>query len=42
VRVLLTAWDDPQLAEFVTADMLSNPDPADIAFEFGFLLNIWL
>ena len=39
VRVLLTAWDDPELAQFVNADMLSNADPADIAFEFAFLLN---
>lgn len=40
MRVLLTAWDDPELAQFVTADMLDNADPAEIAFEFAFLLNI--
>ncbi len=40
VRVLLTAWDDPELAKLVTADMLGDADPADIAFEFAVLLNI--
>ena len=40
MRVLLTAWDDPELAQFVTADMLGGADPADIAFEFAFLLNM--
>jgi hypothetical protein len=40
VRVLLTAWDDTELAQFVTADMLSIADPADIAFEFAFLLRV--
>jgi hypothetical protein len=40
VRVLLTAWDDPELAQLVNADMLSSADPADIAFEFAFLLNV--
>jgi len=40
VRVLLTAHDDPELARCVTADMLSNADPADVAFEFAFLLNV--
>lgn len=39
VRVLLTAWDEPELASLVTADMFSNADPADIAFEFAVLLN---
>lgn len=38
VRILLTAWDDPDLAELVTADMFSDANPADIAFEFGVLL----
>lgn len=40
VRILLTAWDDPELARFVTADTLSNADPTDVAFEFALLLNI--
>lgn len=40
MRILLTAWDDPELAQLVTAEMLSNADPADIAFEFAFLLNV--
>jgi hypothetical protein len=40
VRVLLTAHDDPELARCVTADMLSTADPADVAFEFAFLLNV--
>jgi hypothetical protein len=40
VRILLTALDDPELAPFVTADMLSTADPADVAFEFALLLNI--
>lgn len=39
VRILLTAWDDPELAQLVTAETLSNADPADIAFEFAFLLD---
>jgi hypothetical protein len=39
-RVLLTAWDDPELADLVTADMLSNADPADIAVELALLLTI--
>jgi hypothetical protein len=40
VRVLLTAWDEPELANLVTADMFSDADPADIAFEFAVLLNV--
>lgn len=40
VRLLLTAWEDPDLAQCVNADMLSDADPADVAFEFAFLLNI--
>jgi hypothetical protein len=42
VRALLTAWDDPELAQFVTADMLGNADSADVAFEFALLSTSWL
>jgi hypothetical protein len=39
-RILMTASDDPELADLVTADMFGNADPADVAFEFGVLINI--
>jgi hypothetical protein len=39
-RILVTASDDPELADLVTADMFGNPDPTDVAFEFGVLVNI--
>jgi hypothetical protein len=40
VRVLLTAWDESELANLVTADMFSNADRADIAFEFAVLSTL--
>jgi hypothetical protein len=39
-RILMTASDDPELADLVTADMFGNADPADVAFEFGVLVNV--
>jgi hypothetical protein len=40
VRILVTASDDPEVADLVTADTFGNADPADVAIEFGVLLNI--
>jgi len=40
VRVLSTTQDNPELAQCLTADMLSNADPADVALEYAFLLNV--
>jgi hypothetical protein len=39
-RILMTASDDQELADLVTADMFGNADPADVAFEFGVLVNV--
>jgi hypothetical protein len=36
----MTASDDPEVADLVTADMFGGADPADVAFEFGVLVNI--
>jgi hypothetical protein len=40
VRILVTASDDPEVADLVTADTFGNADPAHVALEFGVLINI--
>jgi hypothetical protein len=39
VRVLLAAWDDPELTAARDGRHARHADPADIAFEFALLLN---